>query len=399
MVKGSGTLHALILFFWRPEMKVIVIGGCGAMGRAMVRDLMDQIDVSEIIVADIDSKKGEDYVQGLGIKKVSFKQVDVRDHRSLVKTMEGSSVILNSTWIELYMPIFLAALEAKVHYVDLGGLFHGTKNQLRYHEDFKKAGVTAILCMGASPGMTNIAAAEGAKKFTEIDEIRVRTGAKGGKGFAYTPRTILDECMVKPVVFRNGKHIETEPLTGWEKYRLPEPVGEVEGFYSIHSEVLTFPAYIGKGVKDVTFKVAFSSSLVEMLKVLKELQFLSDTPIPVKGIEISPREFLDTHLGSLPAQESLDEHKSFRVELIGSNNGKRAHWAYETVVGSNQQWGIKATAIWTGVPAAVAGLMLARNEVQQAGVFPPEGILDSSRFMTELGKRGIFIKGREILDS
>jgi saccharopine dehydrogenase-like NADP-dependent oxidoreductase len=82
-------------------MKVLVLGGCGAMGKAMVRELMDQGDVSEIIVADIDAQKGEDYVRNLGSKKVAFKQVDVRDHQGLVKTLKGSSAVLNSTWIEL----------------------------------------------------------------------------------------------------------------------------------------------------------------------------------------------------------------------------------------------------------------------------------------------------------
>jgi len=54
-------------------MKVTVLGGCGAMGKAMVRELIDQGDVSEIIVADIDAQKGEDYVRDLGSKKVAFK--------------------------------------------------------------------------------------------------------------------------------------------------------------------------------------------------------------------------------------------------------------------------------------------------------------------------------------
>jgi len=377
-------------------MRIMVIGGCGAMGRAMVRDLMNQPDVSEIVVTDIDSKAGEAYVSSLNSRNVTFRRVDVREHMGLVEALRGISVVLNSTWIELYMPIFLAALEAKVHYVDLGGLFHGTKKQLQFHDDFKKAGTTAILCMGASPGMTNIAAAEGAKHFDTIDEIQVRTGAKGGKGFAYTPRTILDECMVRPIVFQDGKHIELEPFTGFEKYRLPEPVGEVEGFYSIHSETLTFPTYIGKGVKSVSFKVAFSASLVNMLRVLKELGFLSPEPMNIKGIEISPREFLDLFLGTLKIPETLDEYKSFRVELIGKKNGKKTRWAYETVVESNREWQIKATAIWTGIPASIAGLMLARGEVKQGGVFPPEGILDSQRFMAELAKRNIQITGREI---
>ena len=380
-------------------MKIIVIGGCGAMGRAMVRDLLEQPDVSEIVVADIDAKKGGDYVRSLESEKAQFKEVDVKDHNRLVQALKGNAVVLNSTWIELYMPIFLAALEAKVHYVDLGGLFHGTKRQLQYHEDFKKAGITAVLCMGASPGMTNISAAEGAKKFDEIEEIKVRTGAKGGKGFAYTPRTILDECMVKPVIFKDGKHVEIEPLSGLEKYRLPDPVGEVEGFYSIHSETLTFPTYINKGVRNVSFKVAFSASLVRMLNVLNDLGFLSTNPVTVKGVQISPREFLDTFLGGQPVTETLDEYKSFRVELIGKKDGRRAHWAYETVVESNRKWGIKATAVWTGVPASIAGLMLARGEVHPPGVFPPEAILDSGRFIAELAKRNIIIKERTVTES
>ncbi len=375
-------------------MRMTVIGGCGQMGRAMVRDLMDQSDVSEIVVADVDEKKGRGYVESLESRKVCFKQVDVRDREALIRLLKGSAVVLNGTWIELYMPIFLAALEARVHYVDLGGLYYGTKKQLERHDDFERAGITAILCMGASPGMTNISAAEGAKKFDQIEEIKVRTGSKGGKGFSYTPRTILDECTLRPIVFRDGKRIEVEPLSGFEKYRLPEPVGEVEGFYSLHSETLTFPIYINKGVRNVSFKVAFSPALVTILKTLGDLGFLRTNPITVKGTEISPREFLDVHLSSLPVEETLDEYKSFRVELIGRRNGRPAGWTYETVVESRKDWGLRASAVWTGVPAAIAASMVARDGVNP-GVFPPEAVLDSARFMDELAGRGIIIKARE----
>jgi len=46
------------------------------------------------------------------------------------------------------------------------------------------------------------------------------------KAFAYTVRTILVECMVRPVIFKDHNHIEVEPLSGLEKYRLPDPEGE-----------------------------------------------------------------------------------------------------------------------------------------------------------------------------
>lgn len=378
-------------------MRMTVIGGAGHMGRAIIRDLMDQPDVSEILVADIDEKRGQSYVESLASKKVIFRQVDVSDHETLVRVLRGSSVVLNATWIELYMPIFSAALEARVHYVDLGGLYYGTMKQLQHDEEFRKAGVTAILCMGASPGITNISAAEGAKKFDEIEEIKIRTGSKGGKGFAYTPRTILDECMKKPVVFKEGTPIELEPFSGFEKYRLPDPVGEVEGFYSLHSETLTFPTYINKGVRNVSFKVAFSPSLVRILNMFKELGFLSTNNITVKGTQISPREFLDIHLSSLPVDETLDEYKSFRVELIGKHLGKKAHWAYETVVESRRDWQLRATAVWTGVPAAIAALMLGRGEFRH-GVYPPEAVLDSGKFIAELAKRHIHIMEREVVE-
>ena len=88
--------------------------------------------------------------------------------------------------------------------------------------------------------------------------------------------------------------------------------------------------------------------------------------------------------------------KSFRVELIGKYHGKKAHWAYETVVESRRDWRLRATAVWTGVPAAIAAYILAKGELKH-GVYPPEGILDSGRFIVELAKRHIYIKEIEIV--
>jgi saccharopine dehydrogenase-like NADP-dependent oxidoreductase len=54
----------------------------------------------------------------------------VRNHKALVQSLKGISIVLNFTWFELYMDVFLAASEAKVHYIDLGGLYYGTMKQL-----------------------------------------------------------------------------------------------------------------------------------------------------------------------------------------------------------------------------------------------------------------------------
>ena len=52
-----------------------------------------------------------------------------------------------------------ACLEAGCHYIDLGGLYHVTGEQLALHDEFAAAGLLAVLGVGSSPGKTNLMAA------------------------------------------------------------------------------------------------------------------------------------------------------------------------------------------------------------------------------------------------
>jgi hypothetical protein len=47
----------------------------------------------------------------------------------------------------LNLNVMQAALAAKIHYIDLGGLFTWTRRQLKLHQDFLRAGLTAIIGM------------------------------------------------------------------------------------------------------------------------------------------------------------------------------------------------------------------------------------------------------------
>jgi saccharopine dehydrogenase (NAD+, L-lysine-forming) len=299
-------------------------------------------------------------------------------------------VVANSSWWELGSEVMKAALETRSHYVDLGGLYHGTKKQLKLDKAFKKVGITAILGIGASPGITNVLAGYGASKLDSVEEVHIRTGAKGGGGFAYSARTILDEVTMNPVVFENGEFKQVEPLSGKERYRLPSPVDEVEGFYSIHSELATLPLTI-KGVKTVTFRVGFSPTLLQKINVLMELGLLKKEPIAVQKTKISPREFLYTYLATLKAHPSLDEYKSLQVEVVGKKGGESKKLVYTTLVKSSEKWNLRATAIWTGVPAAIAAYWLGIGKIETKGVLAPEVGIKPEPFIAELAKRDIVI--------
>jgi len=371
-------------------MKVLVLGGGGAMGRAISKDLSENADVREIVIGDIDLAKAKAVAKEVGSRKVSAKKVDIRNHSELVRALKGVQVVANSSWWELGLGVMKAALETRSHYVDLGGLYHGTKKQLKLDKAFKKAGITAILGIGASPGITNVLAGYGASKLGSVDEVHIRTGAKGGGGFAYSARTILDEVTMNPVVFENGKFKEVEPLSGRERYCLPSPVDEVEGFYSIHSELATLPLTL-KGVKTVTFRVGFSPTLLQKVNVLLELGLLRKIPIDVQKTKISPKDFLYTFLATLEAPPSLDEYKSLQVEVVGKKGGETRKLIYTTLVKSSKKWNLRATAIWTGVPAAITTHWLGTGKIEMKGVLAPEVGIKPEPFIAELAKRDIII--------
>jgi saccharopine dehydrogenase (NAD+, L-lysine-forming) len=376
------------------------------MGKAATRALIEMPIFDEIIIGDINLDSAQAWAQKLGDPRVRALRVDVMDAASLRTATMGVDIVANLTLYEFNLPIMQACLENRCHYLDLGGLYHVTKKQLALHEEFKAINRLALLGMGASPGMTNIAAAMGAQQLDHVTDVHIRTGTKGGgKGFGYSAKTVLDECTMNAFVFENGEMKEVPPLSGREHYMLPEPVGEVEGFYSIHSELATLP-YQYPGIQNVSFRVAFSSRLVNMVETLIDLKLTSLEKFSYRGVEIAPREFLDAHLMRLPKPEELTEFKAFRVEVGGfkdeereaksvkhkTKNVKRKTLVYEILVPSKEDWGIKAGAYWAGVPAAVAAELIAEGKYLAAGALAPEAAFEPESVFVRLAKYDLRIK-------
>lgn len=373
-------------------MKVTALGGCGAMGRATSHELAENDDVDELLVADIDLDAAETFAAELP-GAVSAAQVDVTDHDALVALLADSDVVANALPYAFNVEVMEACLDAGAHYLDLGGLYHKTQEQLELDDAFADAGLTAVLGIGASPGLTNVATAKGAANLDSVEAIHIRTGASGGsEGFAYSAKTILDELTMEPVVYEGGEFKNLPPLSGRERYTMPDPVGEVEGFHSIHSELATMPD-VFEGVQDVDFRVAFSPDLVNMCEVLIDTGLTDEEEFEYKGITTSPREFLDAHLDRQPKPEVAEEWKSFRVDVTGEKDGQAAHYRYTVVVESRlDDWQLLATAVWTGVPMGLAAAVVGRGDALDVGAKPPEAVLDPDAFIEELAERDIVIE-------
>ena len=139
--------------------------------------------------------------------------MDVADADSLARALAGADCAIASLPYRMNLLAMDAALAARVHYIDLGGLYHMTFLQRERHAAFRDAGRMAILGMGSAPGIVNVMAAHAAAGMTQVDEVHCMVGAHDGTRwetppllpFGYSPDTLLDEFALPSAVFRDGE--------------------------------------------------------------------------------------------------------------------------------------------------------------------------------------------------
>jgi saccharopine dehydrogenase (NAD+, L-lysine-forming) len=378
--------------------RIVVLGGAGIIGRAIARDLAEDREVKEIVVADLDVEGAKKVAEGLRRPGALAVKADVTDHAALVDLLKGAGAVVNSVQYYFNLPIMRACLEARTHYIDLGGLFHTTRKQLELHEEFRKAGLLAVLGLGSCPGIANVQARAVADAFETVESIHIFNGATPDMGdslaWAYSIQTIFDEITQPPMVFRDGKFQETEALGEEEMYRFQDPIGVAKVHLSLHSEVATLPlSYAAKGIKDCFFKISFfgySEKALRQLQFLAQIGMAATDAIEVRGARVSPRDVLVEVLKRAPQIERKGSlgFKDIVTEVRGTRGGKAVAGKVETTAWPHKAWGISGGTLLVASPPAIVARWLVRGQVRQAGVLPPELAVDAAAFFRDLETRG-----------
>lgn len=377
-------------------MRVLVLGGAGAMARVTVRDLLKGSAVEAVGVADFHPGRLRAADDAFGTDRVESLQVDVRDAPRLRKALAGWDIAINATWYELNPIVMDAAIAAGVHYVDLGGLYHVTLKQLARDKEATDAGVTCLIGMGSTPGTMNVMAAHAAAKLDRIDAIRLRSagvvvsgGSPGAFVAPYSIRTILDEFTLDVPVWRDGRIAMVPPLSVRETFEMPAPVGRIEGYATIHSELATLPQSLGKGVRNADFFVGFPPDFAQLLVSLVRLGFASRKPLRIGDRDVVPYDVAAALIDAAPkpAEPILDVDVQ-RCEVTGLRGGKRATLTYDCVDRPNLEWRIDGGTVGTGTPPSIAAQWIGSGKVQARGVVPPERAIDPEPYFRELGASG-----------
>lgn len=377
--------------------KIVVLGGYGEMGSIVARDLVKTCKNCEIVIAGRDGKKAARYAKSFRKKNVKGVGVDVTNHDALVKVLEGANVVVNAVVYKFNLHVMKASLDAKCNYVDLGGMFHMTRKQLRLHDKFKKKGLIAVLGMGSTPGTTNVMAAYGVKILNKVREIKITFAAYDETKYKthfvvpYSMYTVFDEFADKPAVFTNGKLKFVKPLSGEETFVFPKPIGKVKGYYTLHSELATFPSSFRKnGLKECSFRVTFDPDFIHDVKLLIEAGLASKKYVNVGGVKVRPVDVTVKEMNRLiPKNVKPKDMEYIRVELFGKKSGKDVELTLDAVAHSDAKAGISAGTLNTAVPPSIVAQMITKRQVKARGVLPPEACIDPKLFFNELSKRNI----------
>jgi lysine 6-dehydrogenase len=388
-------------------MKYVVIGGAGAMGSITVRDLVETAPPEdEIIIADYDLEKAGNLANLFTRKGVKAVKVDVNDTDQTIRQLAGASVIINCVQYQFNLALMEIALALEAHYVDLGGLFHMTRRQMELHKRFKEAKKVALIGMGAAPGITNILARSAADELDTVKEIHIRLASKDQTRYvpkpalatSYSLKTILEEFSREPAVFTKGKFKFLKPMSGAEPHRFPLPVGIQSPMHTLHSEVATLPlTYKNKGIREVSFKIAFARDFTEKVKFLSDLGLSSHDPIEVHGVKVAPIDVVNRVVMSQPPVKQvgpLKQYEVIRAVVKGTKKSKKVTWIVDCHTAGKEDWNL-GVDIDTGSPPSIAAQMILRGEVKGFGVIAPEVALKPEAFFEELKKRDMTVRSQK----
>jgi saccharopine dehydrogenase-like NADP-dependent oxidoreductase len=380
-------------------MRIIVLGGAGKMGSIAVQHLSQDPRVNQVVIADINQGQAHTVADFLASSKILVRPVDLMQEDDVVAALQGSQACLNATVYYTNLAVMKACLKAHVPYVDLGGLFFTTRQQLELHEPFARAGLSAVLGMGSAPGIPNVQARYAADRLDTIESIRIYDGIKppppGSVWFSYAIPTIMDEMTLAPMVFRDGEFVVCEPLSEFEDYLFTRPIGLLPMHLSLHSEVATLPiTFADKGLRECFFKINYwgmSPDTVEKVRVLAEFGLNRREPADVRGQPVVPRDLLLTLLADRvppiteflapPKNRPPDWAKELVAEVSGTRSGTPVTYRVSTLT-------VKG-ALPTGVAPATTAIWLAQGRIP-SGVHPPEAVIDPEPFFAELQEREIF---------
>lgn len=373
-------------------MRVLVLGGAGAVCNETTRDLAHYSDFDEIVVADYNLDASNALVEEINDQRLKTVFFDADDYDAMLKMFPGFDVVVNGLPWKYDLIVTKACVEVGVNGLDVST----EEEQWDFHTTAKDKDMIFIPGVGATPGITNVMARRAADQMDDVNEIQINFAAfrcpAPAPGLLITFLYEFHPKTEERVYYKDGEFVWVGPFEGLKTVKFQGPIGEQEVCYIPHEETWTMPKSLG--AKAVSVRGCFPPHAMRLAKAMFESGLYSEELISVKGVETSAFEMMHEILLQLPeTKETPLWAYGLVVDVFGKKDGKDVkitHWNQHPPM---EEWGGKAAYYKNiAIPLSIGAQMIARGDIEARGVLPPESVINPDIFFAELEMRGITIK-------
>ncbi|MEW6079833.1 MAG: saccharopine dehydrogenase NADP-binding domain-containing protein [Thermodesulfobacteriota bacterium] len=379
--------------------KVIVLGGCGAVGRVVVKTLAADETFDSIVIGDIDLDTARSLAAGIKTKPVSATAVNALEPETVRQAITGCDLVVNCVgpFYKTVMPIVETVIASGINYLDICDDVDVTGDLLAMSGRAEKAGITMVIGMGNSPGATNLLAKLAADHLLDETEAVDIFHAHGGESFE--GKGVIGHrfhCMSIDIpMYLDGrlqyvKFFEPDGMALRRTFDFPILGSGIMVYPYPHPEQVTLPQYLK--VKQVTNRgTILPAAYYQLTMDVCRLGMADRTPLDMDGVKVSPYDFAASFL--IRERERILKETAFGNQkgctstvVTGKKEGRRQELRFHMASDS------QALGEGTGIPAALGAILLQQGKITRQGIFPPEAGINPLDFVSLIP--GVLSKNR-----
>jgi saccharopine dehydrogenase-like NADP-dependent oxidoreductase len=363
--------------------KDVVIVGAGKIG-GTIADLLSLTGNYAVTVID----RSETQLAALSSEQaVSVRMVDVNDQNALAALLRGRFAVLSAAPYDLTIRIAEAAAKSAVHYLDLTEDVASTRAVRKLAATAQRAFIPQC---GLAPGFVSIVAADLARRFDTIEDLRLRVGALPqfpsnalNYNLTWSTEGIINEYCEPCEAIVNGARTLVAPMEGLEEFSLDGMTYEA---FNTSGGLGSLCDSLEGRVRTLNYRTIRYPGHAAIMKVLLNDLRLSDR-----------RELLKDILEKALPATSQDVVIIF-VTATGSRNGRLVQETYANKIHSRSIGGKVRSAIQTTTASGICAVL----DLLADGTLPQRGFLRQEQIALEqfLANRfGRAFAGRETVDA
>ena len=365
-------------------MKVIILGGCGGMGRYASKAISSFDQIQSLTIADLNKEDAEEFANQLGpqVKGISL---NINDKELLYETLKSFDIVVNTVgpFFKYGYGVLKTSLDANCHYMDICDDWEPTEKMLELDHLAKEKGLLAILGLGASPGITNLLGAIAINELDQPETIYTGWSMDEAKPEDISSQKETNAAMIhgieqisgKVKIFKDKKFQMAKPLKAID-INYPQR-GNFKASIFGHPEAITFPKHYKnlQASMNLVHGDRLTMTILRFINKLIALRLLS------KEIAARFLDWLERNSSSKKSQQQNNLPEIYAL-AIGSKNNK-----LESVGVSYDGTPTRELSMGdaTGLPLALGLKMFIEGDIPIKGVISPESeAIDHRKMLLEI---------------